>query len=101
MVAPLLTAHDASGHVHLIVGSNPLANARCTKSLEVGAKPVLVAKGRENIHYALCNKIDEGLIKWLDKDIDDEDLRTLGREDVEYVVDAVFVTGSSKSPMSV
>lgn len=101
MVAPLLTAHDASGHVHLIIGSNPLANARCAKSLEVGARPVLLAKKGDSMHYALQNKTGEELVKWLDKDFEDQDLSTLGREEVDHVVDAVFITSGSQSPKSV
>jgi uroporphyrin-III C-methyltransferase len=99
MVAPLLTAHDSTGHVHLIVGSNPLANARCSKSLEVGAKPIIVAKGTSHMHYALQKKIEDGAVQWLDKDFEDSDLQALGREEVDRVVDAVFVTKGS-SPLS-
>ena len=43
----LLTSFDCSGQVHLIVGSNPLARARCAKSLEVGAKVKFIAPDSE------------------------------------------------------
>ena len=92
MPAPLLTAHDATGHVHIIVGSNPLASARCTKSLEVGAKPIVLAPPKSWVHYGLQRKVDEGLVKLIEKEADDDDVRTLGREEVDRVVDAVFVT---------
>ena len=100
MVAPLLTAHDADGHIHLIIGTNPLANARCAKSLEVGAKPILLAGSDCNMHYALTQKIEDGKVQWLQRDFQDQDLQTLGREEVDNVVDAVFVTSGPKSPLS-
>ena len=49
----LLTAIDSTSHVHLIVGSNPLAAARCTKSLEVGAIPIVIAPETADVHYGL------------------------------------------------
>jgi uroporphyrin-III C-methyltransferase len=92
MPPALLTAVDSTSHVHLIVGSNPLAGARCAKSLEVGAKPVLVAPESPNMHYGLMRRIEEHEIEWLKRDFQDQDLKTLGREEVDRVVDAVFVT---------
>ncbi|MCJ1325749.1 hypothetical protein MMC10_002412 [Thelotrema lepadinum] len=100
MVPSFLTAHDATGHVHLIVGSNPLANDRCNKSLEVGAKPIVLAKEDAHMHYALSKKIEEGKVQWIKKDFQDEDLKTLGRKEVDYVPDAVFVTSGAKTAAS-
>ena len=100
MSPPLLTAHDATDHVHLIIGANPLANARCSRSLSHGARPVVIAPTSMHMHYALRQKIDEGLVKWLDKDFEDEDLKVLGREAVDGIVDAVFLTKSGVSPFS-
>ena len=98
MSPPLLTAHDATGHVHLIIGANPLANARCSRSLSHGAQPIVIAPASAYMHYALRQKIDEGSVKWLDKDFEDEDLKVLGREAVDRIVDAVFLTKSGASP---
>lgn len=92
MAPALLTAVDSTAHVHLIVGSNPLAGARCAKSLEVGAKPVLVAPDSSNMHYGLLKRIEEHDIKWVKREFQDKDLTMHGREDVDHVVDAVFVT---------
>ena len=100
MAASFLTAHDATGHVHLIIGSNPLANARCSKSLEVRAKPVVLAKDDSHMHFALCKKIEEGKVQWIKREFKDEDLKTLGRKEVDRVVDAVFVTSGANSPTS-
>jgi uroporphyrin-III C-methyltransferase len=96
----LLTAIDSTSHIHLIIGSNPLAAARCAKSNEVGAKPVLIAPETAEIHYALQKRIDSGEVTWLKKSFEDEDVLRLGREEIGGVVDAVFVTSNSRDPMS-
>lgn len=96
----LLTAIDATSHIHLIVGSNPLAAARCAKSLEVGAKPLLIAPETAELHYALQKRIDNGEVKWMKKSFEDDDVLRLGREEINGVVDAVFVTFSPRDPLS-
>lgn len=96
MTPSLLTAQDAAGHIHLIIGSNPLANARCSKSIEVGAKPKVIAPPNAEVHYALAKRIESGEVEWLKKSFEDGDLETLGREEVDKVVDAVFVTIGKK-----
>ena len=97
MTLSLLTAQDVAGHIHLIVGSNPLANARCSKSIEVGAKPKVIAPPDAEVHYALAKRIENGEVEWLKKNFEDEDLETSGREEVNRVVDAVFVTLGKKN----
>lgn len=97
----LLTALDAAGNVHLIIGSGPLAAARCNKSLEVGAKPILLAPIKDEIHYTLAQKIENGLATRIEKSFEEADLTTLGRSEVDNVVDAVFVTVGSKTPEAV
>jgi uroporphyrin-III C-methyltransferase len=94
----LLTATDARSHVHLVVGSNPLAAARCTQSLNVGAHPTLLAPETADLPYALQKRIDDGEVKWVKKTFEDADPLSLGREDVGHVVDAVFVTSGSREP---
>ena len=93
----LLTAVDASSHIHLIVGSNPLAAARCKRSIEVGAKPILVAPGDATIHYRLVEHIEAGQVTWIKRNFQIEDVTTLGRDEVDGVVDAVFVTTGGKN----
>lgn len=95
----LLTAHDCVGHIHLIIGSNSIANARCSKAIEVGAKPVIVASSEAEIHYALRDKIEGGKVEWIKRDFEESDLTTLGRDEVENVVDAVFVTLGGKESL--
>lgn len=99
MPALLLTAHDCVAHVHLIIGSNSIANARCTKSIEVGAKPIVVAPNDAEIHYALMEKINAGHVEWSKTEFQSNDLTTLGRDEVDNVVDAVFVTLGGKESL--
>ncbi|KAI9760346.1 MAG: mRNA splicing protein prp18 [Chaenotheca gracillima] len=96
---PLLTAVDSTSHIHLIIGSNPLAAARCTRSLDSGATPKLLTP-EADLHYGLQKRIDEGQVEWLKRGFQEEDLKTLGREEVDGVVDAVFVTMGGRDPLS-
>ena len=90
---PLLTATDAKSHVHLIIGSNPLAAARCAKSLEVGAIPILIAPSPDgSLPSNLSKHVDSGAVRWIRRDFRVGDLSTLGRDEVYNFVDAVFVT---------
>ena len=89
----LLIAADCLSHVHLIVGHNPLASSRASRSLELGASVIVLAPKDAVPHYGLQQKIDEGLVRWVQKEtVTVEDLTTLGRSEVDGVVDAVFVT---------
>ncbi|KAF6790369.1 siroheme synthase [Colletotrichum sojae] len=96
----LLAALNCKGNTHLIIGTNPLAAARCTQSLAAGANPILVAPETPDLHYGLQKRIDAGEVTWHRKPFQDEDLFSLGREDVGNVVDAVFVTSGSRDPQA-
>ena len=96
----LLTAQDCSGLTHLVIGSGPLAAARCAKSLEAGANPTILANPQAEIHYTLAKLVEDGRVKWIQRDFKDSDLETLGRDEVDNVVDAVFVTTGLKTPLS-
>ncbi|QIW99208.1 hypothetical protein AMS68_004726 [Peltaster fructicola] len=96
----LLTSVDSTAHIHVIIGANSLAGARCAKSLEVGAVPILITPETDNIHYGLVKRIEEGKVQWLKREFQDDDLITLGREEVDHHVDAVFVTTGSRAPLS-
>lgn len=99
----LLTSLDCRGHVHLILGTNPLAASRCTQSLAAGATPIVIAPATEgtDLHYALQKRIDAGEVQWLRRAFEDADLSTLGRPEVGGFVDAVFVTAAgSRDPQS-
>ncbi len=96
----LLTATNATGHIHLIIGSNPLAAARCAQSLQVGAKPLLLAPEAAELHYTLQKRVDKNEVEWLKKTFEDEDVLRRGREETNGVVDAVFVTLGPRDPSS-
>ena len=98
MAPALLTGVDSSNHIHLIVGSNPLAGARCARSVEVGAKPKLITGENASIHYGIAKRVEAGEVEWIKSDFKDEHLTTLGRPEVDCVVDAVFVTLSNRDP---
>ncbi|KAF2861504.1 uroporphyrin-III C-methyltransferase [Piedraia hortae CBS 480.64] len=81
------------GHIHLIIGSNVLASARCRRSLQTGARPILIAPDPEtNLPEGLASGIEDGSIRWLKRTFHKDDLKTLGRADVDNYVDAVFIT---------
>lgn len=98
--SPLMTAWNIESHVHLIVGANPLAAARCAKSLEAGAKPIIIAPETANVHFSLAEQISNGSAQWVRREFQDDDLSTLGREEVDRVVDTVFVTLGGSDPSS-
>ncbi|KAM7201922.1 uroporphyrinogen-III C-methyltransferase [Naviculisporaceae sp. PSN 640] len=94
----LLTAQDCRSHIHLILGSNPLAASRATQSLTAGAKPIIISPpnaDNTNLHYTLAAQIDSGAATHLSRPFQEQDLFTLGREEVNHVVDAVFITTST------
>ncbi|RHZ60157.1 hypothetical protein CDV55_105925 [Aspergillus turcosus] len=98
--APLLVAMNAEHQVHLIIGTNPLAAARCAKSLEVGAKPIIIAPDTADVHFTLTERFEDGSAQWIRRAFQDDDLTTLGREEVDHVVDMVFVTLGGSDPLS-
>lgn len=97
MEPALLTAQNCTGQFHLIVGSNPLASARCAKSIEVGAKPIVIAPLAAEVHYVLQKRLEAGEIERIQEEFEEAHLTTLGREEVNNVVDAVFITSGGKT----
>lgn len=97
---PLLTAVNAESQVHLIVGANPLAAARCTKSVEAGARPIIIAPETVDLQYTLAERVADGSAKRVRREFEDGDLTTLGRAEVDHVVDMVFVTLGGSHPLS-
>ncbi|EFY87842.1 siroheme synthase, putative [Metarhizium acridum CQMa 102] len=96
----MLAGVYCTDNIHLVVGTNPLAAARCTTSLAAGARPVLVAPAGADLHYNLQTKIEQGLIRWHQKAFEDEHLFTLGRDEVGRTVDAVFVTSAPREALA-
>lgn len=96
----LLAALNCRDTIHLIIGTNPLAASRCGQSLSAGATPILIAPDTAELHYGLAKRIESGEVAWHKKAFEDNDLFTLGREELGHVVDAVFVTSGPRDPMS-
>ncbi|KAK4063465.1 uncharacterized protein Triagg1_9342 [Trichoderma aggressivum f. europaeum] len=97
----LLAGLNCTGNIHLVIGTNPLAAARCAQSLGAGAHPIVVAPETAELHYGLQQKIDDGSVKWVREEFEDEHLFRLGRQEVGRVVDAVFVTaGASRDELA-
>ncbi|KAF7718774.1 Uroporphyrinogen-III C-methyltransferase [Penicillium ucsense] len=97
---PLLTSWNVESHIYLIIGANPLAASRCAKSIEAGAKPVVIAPETTNLHYTLSEHISRGDAQLIRREFRDEDVTKLGREEVDRVVDTVFVTLGASHPLS-
>ncbi|KAG6036295.1 hypothetical protein E4U41_005751, partial [Claviceps citrina] len=102
---PMLVSLDSHSHTHLIIGLNALTPSRCAQSLSSGARPILIAPAPASpaspaantdpppaLPRALEDKITAGLLTWHQTGFQDAHLRTLGRPQVDHVVDAVFVT---------
>lgn len=96
---PLMTAWNVESQVHLIVGASSLAAARCTKSLEAGARPIIIAPQTADMHFTLSEHIANGSAQWVRREFEDRDLTELGREEVDRVVDTVFVTLGGSHPL--
>ncbi|UZP45996.1 hypothetical protein NXS19_013808 [Fusarium pseudograminearum] len=97
----LLTALNCRGNIHLVIGTNPLAATRCGQSLGSGAQPILIAPEGAELHYALQKRIDDGSVQWHKKEFQDTDLLRLGRQEVDGVVDAVFVTSAPRDAQTI
>ncbi|KAK5196581.1 uroporphyrin-III C-methyltransferase [Exophiala xenobiotica] len=101
-VPALLTAQSCVDHVHLILGSGPLAASRCFKSIQAGGRPVLVsAETVADLHFNLAPAIEDGKVRHIQREFEEEDLKTLGRVEVDGYVDAVFATLPAKDPQTI
>ena len=66
----------------------------------MGAKPKIIAPADAEVHYVLAKRIEDGEVEWIQDGFKDDHLTTLGRDEVDNVVDAVFVTSGGKSALS-
>ena len=93
MPVPLLTSVDCTSQIHLIIGDNSIAAKRVARSLEAGASCVLLSPVKKHeLHFDLKEFVERNRIKHVPRDFREEDLRTFGREEVDGIVDMVFVT---------
>lgn len=69
--------------------------ARVAKALDAGAVVKLISPGEEKeggLPSTLWKRVQDGQVEWMRREFVADDLTTLGREDVDRVVDRVFVT---------
>lgn len=89
----LLASLSCRDEVHLVVGgASNIALLRVNSILACGAIPVLVQDTQiENFPQNLQTHITEKKVKWVQENFRSEHLTTLGRDEVDAVVDKVFV----------
>jgi uroporphyrin-III C-methyltransferase len=93
MSVPLLTSVDCTSHVHLIIGDSSIAAKRVSRSVEAGASCVLITSTVPgDLHFDLRDAVEGGMVKYVQREFEEDDLKTFGREEVDGVVDMVFVT---------
>ncbi|KKA26506.1 hypothetical protein TD95_004244 [Thielaviopsis punctulata] len=86
----LLAAFSCSQNIHLVLGpSAALAASRCSQALAAGAQVILIGPGP--VTPALQALLDGNGVRWIEDGFREEMLTTLGRPEVDGVVDAVFV----------
>lgn len=90
----LLASLSCKGETHLVVGGNSnIAALRINLILDSGAKALLVHDAEfESFPLSLQDHIEGKRVLWIRKKYSSELLTTLGRDEVENVVDRVFVT---------
>lgn len=102
MPVPLLTSVDCTNQVHLVIGDNGIASKRVTRSLEAGAACVLISPlNISELHFELKNLVEKRSVKHIQREFQEGDLRTLGRAEVDNVVDMVFITLSPLDKRSI
>ena len=93
MPVPLLTSVDCTSHIHLVIGDNGVASKRAFRSLDAGAFCILISPvDIDDLQFDLKKLIEENRIKHVQKEFQEEHLRTFGRPEVGGIVDMVFVT---------
>ena len=93
MPVPLLTSVDCTRHVHLIVGDGGIAAKRAARSLEAGAECIVISPaGVEDLYFDLKALVERQRVRYIQREFEETDLTSLGREEVDRVVDMVFVT---------
>jgi len=93
MPVPLLTSVDCTNQIHLIIGDNGIAAKRIVRSLDAGASCILMSPiEKDELHIDLKDFVERNRIKHVQRDFREEDLRRFGREEVDWIVDMVFVT---------
>lgn len=94
----LLASLNTQNETHLIIGASTASSIRITSVLESGASPILLSQPSDlnDLPSSIQNKIQDGNLIWksgnLSIDLITNHLKTLGRPEVDNVIDRVFVT---------
>ncbi|KAK9375060.1 tetrapyrrole methylase [Lipomyces chichibuensis] len=104
----LLISQNCISQTHLVIGSTALSLTRVSKSLECGANVILIAPKASETTQTV--KVWETEIQakeasypnftWIQREFNDDDLTILGRDEVDNVVDTVFVALQSTSVLA-
>ncbi|KAI0465437.1 hypothetical protein LJB42_000670 [Komagataella kurtzmanii] len=97
-MAKLLLADNCQGQIHLVVGLEHLnlCVSRVKTILEAGATPVLVSPQKSTMLDSLQDLATQGTLKVVDQTFSISQLTQLGRDEVDNVVDKVFVVLDSQ-----
>ncbi|KAK9331766.1 tetrapyrrole methylase [Lipomyces starkeyi] len=101
----LLISQNCISQIHLVIGSTALSLTRVSKSLECGATVILIAPKASETTQTLAvweteiqaKEASYPNFRWIQREFKDDDLTILGRDDVDNVVDIVFVAVHSTS----
>lgn len=93
----LLTRHNIANHRYIIFGSSGLTLNRAQTLIEFHAIPIIITPNTKDLSDLAIEKLTElknqnKLVWYTDREFRLTDLETLGREDVEGVVDGIFLT---------
>ncbi|KAJ8101103.1 tetrapyrrole methylase [Lipomyces tetrasporus] len=105
----LLVSQNCNSQVHLVVGSTALSLTRVSKSLECGADVILIAPKTSETTQTLAvwetevqdREASCPNFRWIQRAFKDDDLTVLGRDEVDNVVDTVFVAHHSPSTVGI
>lgn len=90
----LLASLNCQTERHVVVGGNSNISAlRINSILSCGAIPILIQKGEiSDFPVSTQEHIASGAVEWINGDFEAVHLTSLGRKEVDGVVDRVFVT---------
>lgn len=90
----LLASLLCNGETHLVYGgTSNIAALRINSILASGANPILIQETSiESFPQSLQDQINSGKVRWNSESYRKEQLLALGRDEVERVVDRVFVS---------
>lgn len=90
----LLASLLCQGETHIVYGgTSNVAALRINSILATGANPILIqVTDLEKFSHGLQDQINEGKVKWIKETYKKDHLLSLGRAEVDAVVDRVFVS---------